>query len=184
MFKIDNIDFDIRSAILEAFIDDDENIMEWAVEIMATSTSGADIKWNAKLSSESIIKTKEKQLRTWKDIAGSSFSWQDAVDDDENEHGLMYIFQHEPVYDCKGEFYSNEKGETCIKWSGKCDVYWNEKYNKGLNFIVDTPLEFKGVWFGKDIEPVCQKQLSNFITNEHFNYKIERNSSLMIPANI
>ena len=181
MFKIEDIDLEINSAAIEAFINDDENIMEWGIEINAHSINRDDIKWKVKLSAESLLKTKENQLSTWKDIAGLDFHWTEGIED-ENEHALMYIFQHEPIYNSKGIFYLNDEGKVCIKWNGKCDIYWNTNYDKGLDFIIDTPVEFKGVWFGKEIEPICKKSLSAYITHDSFNYVTERNVSLLKPT--
>lgn len=153
----------------------------WGIKITASAINRDDIKWRVKLSAESLLQTKEKQLKTWKDIAGLNFFWDDGIED-ENEHALMYVFQHEPVYNCTGTFYLNDENKVCIKWNGKCDVYWNQIYDKGLNFTLDAPVEFKGVWFGKDIEPICRKSLSSFITNEAFEYVVERNVSLLKPT--
>lgn len=181
MFEIKDVQLEIKSAILEAFIDDDNEVMDWGIEIIAASLDKDNIPWDVKLSSDSIFSTIKNQLVKWADVANLKFSWDESINDEDEARALMYVFQHEPVYKCEGEFYLNEANVMCIRWKGKCDIYWNEKYSTGLDFFIDCPVFFKGVWFGKEIDPVCAKLLSKYITKEKFVYAIERNVSLMKP---
>ncbi|HWV15108.1 MAG TPA: hypothetical protein VN030_06720 [Cellvibrio sp.] len=179
MFNIDTIVLEIKSAVLEAYIHD--NAMEWGVDISAATAAGDNLQWKVKVNSESLFSTGINQLGYWQDIVGIQFSWEEPLNKDEDPHALMYLCQHEPVYASEGKLYLNEHQMVCIDWSGKCDIYWNDKYHTGLSFLIDTPVTFKGIWFGRDAESVCRKALSQYITKEIFIYSSERNVSLMKP---
>jgi hypothetical protein len=53
------------------------------------------------------------------------------------ELGVMYVFGHEPVYNCSLSFGSIEGDEISVIWSGFCDVQWDIEFGSGVPFVVE-----------------------------------------------
>jgi hypothetical protein len=69
-----------------------------------------------------------------------------------------------------------------ITWKAKCNVYWDEKYDSDLDLLIETPIEFKGVWFGRSSEYDAKLILTKAFDPSNFFYtRTEHGVSLFKP---
>ena len=50
------------------------------------------------------------------------------------EGGYMFVFGHHDVRSCIVTFGTQSGGHLELKWSGKCDVFWDDEFSKDVPF--------------------------------------------------
>ena len=169
MFKIEDLYFDIESAILDAFIDEDDMTINWGVEIKAKSGEGKYSRWSPLARSETFLKNKPTQIGHWLDLAGTQVVWNEPYDSEDEPYAMFYVFEHEPIYE--SNILISRKGKTLyIKWAGKSDVNWDSKYGKDLKFDIETEIVFKGILFGRESEVNSKSLLLTFFDPNLFEF--------------
>jgi hypothetical protein len=153
MFKIADLKFDIQHATLDAFIDDIDFSVKWGIEIQTINKNISGHVWQPKAYSEILMKTAAYEIKTWKQIIDKTISWNGCYNEETEEYrAALYIFEHEDIYDSVIKFTSLHGNGVGITWKAKCNVYWDEKYHSDLDLLIETPIEFNGIWFGKTSE--------------------------------
>lgn len=181
MFKISDIKFDIKDAILDAYIDSDKKLIKWGVEINTFATSNEFKRWRPSMKSEVFLSTKPDDMKSYLDLSGKSVRWHDREDEDGESFGELYVFEHEPLYESTIQL-TKIKDSLFFSLSSKCDVYWNEQYSCNLSLKIDTSLEFKGIWCGRKPENECRKLLEPYFSQDQFIYtKTKHGVSLLAP---
>jgi hypothetical protein len=73
------------------------------------------------------------------DLQGERTAWSNPGDRNQPhpELGVMYVFGHEPVYNCALSFGSIEGDEIPVTWSGLCDVHWDAEFGSDVPFAVE-----------------------------------------------
>lgn len=182
MFKISDLDFSVESAVLDAFIDKEDMSLNWGLEIEAAQKIVDDQEWEPQATVEILCKTKPGELKQWSDIAGKEVNWKEAFDEDDEPYGILYVFEHEPIYKSKIKLLQNGNGGIRIDWNAKCDVRWGQKYGTNLDLDINTKLNFKGILFGRKSEPQCKDMLAEFFPVEDFVFTTNENGvSIMKP---
>jgi len=71
-------------------------------------------------------------------LPGTSTSWKRTGEASypHPELGMMYVFGHEPVYDCMVRFGSIEGERIAVEWAGLCDVFWDEQFRDNVPFAL------------------------------------------------
>jgi len=181
MIKIFDLLFRIKSAVLEAYIDEENMEIVWGVEIEGEPCQQDFSRWEPSLVSESLFRTKKGELNTWRDIAEKSTKWDSPYDLGGKPYATLYVFEHEPIYNCNVKLYSKSE-ELHFYLNGQCDVNWDSKYGKNLDLKIDCKIEFSGIWFRRESEINSRKLLSQFCTESDFSYTLSKNGiSLMVP---
>ncbi len=67
-------------------------------------------------------------------LKGRKFVWKNEYNAEAEEAGTLYVQEHEAVREGTIEILNVENGQITIKWSGKADVGWNEKYGSKVPF--------------------------------------------------
>lgn len=190
MFRIADIDFVATSARLKAGIDRnafyDESMMiweaemVWSIEIEATTNVPEFSEWIPHISGTLFI-TSPHEFDVWQGLAPRSIDWIEPNDTDDVPSAVLYIFEHTPLFECNAECYI-EDNQFRLRLSGRCDVYFDETYDEYLPIEIDLPLQFFGIWCGREPEEECRGDLAQFLNNEDFDYvETEHGVSLLKP---
>jgi len=181
MFRIEDLNFDITNATLDAFIDDDCMQINWGIEIKGVPKEKSFHGREPRASSEVIYKSKPNEIEHWLSLAGKKICWKPKYDEDGEMFGSLYFFRHLPIYDSTLEFLQ-QNGGLNIKWKALCDVEMEPPYDNGLEFYIDTDISFTGIWCGRKTELECYELLDMFFPRNLFEYTVtERGVSLLIP---
>ena len=91
-------------------------------------------------------------VSSWKDLEGQTLVWEDECNEDGEEAGFLYVFEHEDV--TKGTIEILERHGTYfqIRWSGTANVYWNEEYGEDVPFAFEGEVRFTGILACSDVE--------------------------------
>lgn len=181
MLRIKDLDFKIKSAILDAFVDKDNMKLQWGVEIQGMPGDGEFSRWVPKVTAETLIENDPGQLIHWFDLAGTKIKWDEPYGTDDEPNALLYVFEHEPIHSSYIEIIKNNDS-LFLNWNGKADVNWGPDYGQSLDFRIETELFFKGIWFGRESENDSLPILSRFFNPDLFQFvQTEQGVSLFSP---
>ena len=76
-------------------------------------------------------------------LAGMVSSWHACTDAayPHPELGILYVFGHEPMYECELCFGPIEEGRIEVKWTGLCDVFWDDTFKDKIVFALECHAE-------------------------------------------
>ena len=192
MFKIKDKSFDIKHAYLDASISGNELI--FGLQIKATGTdkhteedieeedmffSEDEVSFNA----EVLLKIKPHEINNWQEIVGKKIQWGDYPEDEDEPHALLYLYEHEEVYNADIEFKKiDEKIILSIK--ATCNLYSSENFSNNLPLEIETEVQFFGILFGADAsEENCRKKTAPFLYLDNLKYVTNKyNVALLIPV--
>lgn len=116
-------------------------------------------------------------VKSWKDLEGMSKTWESDCNEDGEEAGYLYVFEHEDVTSGKIEFLKREGDVFHVRWSGTANVFWDDEYGE------DVPFEFEGDMKFSDLQASCidvtdldgvRAVLSEYIDMSEFEFESER----------
>jgi hypothetical protein len=182
MFKIKDINFDIKFAYLDSFIDVDEKLLKFGLQIKTEGNENIFDGYEPHFNSEMLLKIKPNTIKIWQDISGEIIKWQDYPDDENKPHALLYVFEHEPVYNAKIEF-KNFDNKIIVKIKSLCDINYDDEYSDNLPLEIETEVDFFGILCGKDTtEEECKNKIKPYLEIDKLKYiKNKYGVSLMIP---
>jgi hypothetical protein len=182
MFKIKNVIFDIKFAYLDAFIDEDEKLLKFGLQIKAEGKENIFNGYEPYFNSEILLKIKQNTIKKWQDISRKIIKWKDYPDDENKPHALLYVFEHEPVYNAKIEF-KNLNNKTIVRIQSLCDINYDDEYSDNLPLAIETEVDFFGILCGKDTsEEECKNKIKPYLEIDKLKYtKNKYGVSLMIP---
>lgn len=107
----------------------------WAIEIETLSEDFDGERWQPYLYHQGL----RLDALQASDLQGKRTAWNNSADlnHPHPELGVMYVFGHEPVYNCALSFGSIEDDEISVIWSGLCDVQWDTEFGSGVPFSVE-----------------------------------------------
>ena len=179
MLRIADLEFDIISCRLEAYCHTDS--MQWDIQVEANSHPDGKFHGNQPNLSLSLFKTLPETFQHWRELAPRNVSWVKRSDTDVTPSGMLYIFEHTPIFECHAQFY-DDGSEIQIELGGKCDVYFDKKYDTNLDLHLDSPVVFQCVWFGRQTESDCRKAISPFLNPNNLDYSLtEHGVSILTP---
>ena len=182
MFQIKDMNFDIEFAYLDAYIDEDEKIINFGLQIRGVKNNKIFDGNNPHFSSEILLKIKKNKINKWQDIAGKIIEWKDSPEDEEEPHALFYVFEHEEVYNARIEF-KKINNRIMVDIEALCDVGWDKKYYDNLPLKIETEIDFFGIMCGKDTtEEECKKAIKPYLDISNLKYVQNKYGvSIMIP---
>lgn len=179
MLRIADFEFPVESCLLEAYCHTDR--MQWDVQIECGSLSPGVFHGQGPKLSLSLFETPVAAFRHWTNLVPREVCWVERNDTDVTPSGLLYIFEHSPVFECHARCY-NQLGTIRIELGGKCDVFFDERYDRNLDLRLDSPVAFRGVWFGRRPESDCKTEIARFLNPDDFDYSpTEHGVSLLTP---
>ncbi len=179
MMQIADLKFNVAECRIEAYCYEEN--MQWDFEIGCNSNSDGKLSGFAPGLSLSLFETPPAAVSHWAELAPREVSWVEKAGTDDTPSGLLYIFEHTPIYQCTACCY-NESGQMHIKIDARCDVLYDEQYGTDLELHLDAPVEFRGVWFGRSAEPECRMMISKFLDPDDFDFTpTEHGVSMLTP---
>jgi hypothetical protein len=123
-------EFSVSSADIRLY----EDLDSCSIEITAEPISFDGEWWGPRLYHQGI---NLHPARKPADLPGNIFSWQSNHDANyaHPEPGLIYVFGHHDVYDCELSFGEVKDGLIELRWSGLCDVFWDEPFMEKVPFF-------------------------------------------------
>ena len=183
MFLIEDLHFDIKEAILDAFINKKDMTINWGIKITTIEKKIDEQFISPEAYSEIIFKSSPGEIKHWSEIAEKTISWKESCDDKGDPIGYLYTFEHEPLYESEVSFKLNSNKNIFVEWNSKCDIHWNQKYGEELSLKIQSDIKFEGIWFGKKPESQCKDLLSKFFPIEDFKYIVTSHGvSLFVPV--
>jgi len=182
MFKIRDENFNIEFAYLDAFVDKDEKLLTFGLQIKAEGKENVFDSEEPHFNSEVLLKIEPNKIKKWKDIAGKIIQWKDYPDEEEEPHALFYVFEHEAVYNAKIEF-ENVDNQIFVKIKALCDINWTKKYSNNIPLEIETKVDFLGVLCGKDTsEKECKNEIKPYLDIDNLKYVQNKYGvSVLIP---
>jgi hypothetical protein len=181
---IKQLDFELVSARLEPFLDDDpreaakNHRFVWGVVVEAKAKEVAGATWEPSFTSERLLETKPNELGSWRDLVGRSGGWTD-----NEEMGLLYVFSHEAVIDVAWRFERGKSGRLLFILDGKSRFNHSAPYKGLLPVHVEAELEHAPIPMGpKTKEAACRKPMARFGIKDAFDFKVDDGVSYLIPT--
>ena len=173
MFRVANQEYDISSAYLKLFDDEDDegaDIICWGVRIIGKSRSDTDdmARWDPAIHADVLLQTKPTQTSHWYEIAGTTVTWNEP---DEDPHALFEVFESEAIYNCKWQFVRTPDASTVrLVLDGTVDV---DVDHEKLPIHVDTQLGVAPLPMGRLSEAECYDRFRKLGLDDPVQYKIQ-----------
>jgi hypothetical protein len=110
----------------------------WSFDFRAAKREIDGLPWEPHLSSHGLIRLPQLSA-----IAGSEIMLAD--DPDEEPAFILYVYDHQPIYKSRIKFGSWQDGKIGFTFSGRTDLYIDEKYKDNLPVLLECALVFQGV---------------------------------------
>ncbi len=200
MFKLGKLEFEVESAVIDAVFSDagmgvldplrKENQPEfkWYLEIemkdgdFVTEWIPDDEDDDDEPFYESVSPILyhnngfRMDVKSWKDLEGMSKTWESDCNEDGEEAGYLYVFEHEDVTSGTIEFLKREGNVFYVKWNGTANVFWNDEYGEDVPFEFEGDATFKGLLtLGVDVTNLedVKIKLSKYIDMGEFEFESE-----------
>lgn len=82
---------------------------------------------------------------SWKDIEKIVLNWDSEYNENDEEAGNLYVFEHEEITKGKIEFLERRGNNFLIRWTGTANVYWNDEYGADVPFAFEGEVAFEGI---------------------------------------
>jgi hypothetical protein len=174
---ISDLKFEVVSATLQPFFDDpaDQPLknhrLVWGVEVEAEQKKGKQADWHPRFTSERLLETKPKEIKTWSELASRTGAWGDAEEDE--ERALLTTFEHEPVINVKWRFGLSPSGRLSITLDGFSTFNHPEGYAGLLPIHIDTELDFSPIPMGEMSKTACKKQVVQFGLTDPLEFRVD-----------
>jgi hypothetical protein len=184
MFKIKDETFNMKYAYLDAFVDDDEKKLVFGLQIVAEDNNNIFDEEADELhfNSEILLNIKPKVIKKWQDIAGQVVEWKNYPQNEEKPHALLYVFEHEEIFNAKIEL-KNIENKIIVKIKALCDINFDDKFSDSLPLEIETEVDFFGILCGKDTtEDDCKSKIEPFLDVGNLKYVQNKYGvSIMVP---
>lgn len=183
MLRIGEMEFAVSEAYLEAYIvGDNDDCIDWGLKVKTIPTDKSE-NWNPQILSEGFITTQPLELKTWLDLAGKKVTWDECYDEEKDvQIAVLYIFGHDDIFNAAAEFIKNDEGGLTLKMKGTSNIGWKEPYDVDIDFELETPVGFKGIWCGRKTEEEARAEVSKAMNIEVLEFtKTEHDVSLYVP---
>lgn len=155
--------------------------MHWDIEVETDAHVDGRFHGYAPTLSLSLFETAPHAFEHWAEMAPHDACWVEKNDTDITPSGMLYIFEHTLIFECHARRY-RDGDEMKVELNGKCDVYFDKQYNTNLDLHLDSPLVFRGVWFGRQSESACRNAIAHFLNPNDFDYSpTEHEVSMLTP---
>ncbi|MEO0826377.1 MAG: hypothetical protein AAFY67_12070 [Cyanobacteria bacterium J06642_9] len=179
MLRIADLEFDLMTVRIEAYCHTEK--MQWDIQVECNSHVDGKFHGCKPNLSLGLFETPPEAFSHWTELAPRNVRWLEKNGTDVTPSGILYIFEHTPIFECHARCY-NKGGEMQVELDGKCDVYCDEQYNNDLDLHLDSPVVFRGVWFGRHPESDCRNAISHFLDPNDFDYYLtEHGVSMLTP---
>jgi hypothetical protein len=189
MFKVNGEDFDIKVVLMDAYIDEDEQLLKFSLDILAPDY--VNMARSLRFFATAFLEFKPHEIEKWQDFAGKTVEWEHYPEKEwEIRPSLLALNDLTPVHHGKAEFV-NKDNQFFVKIKALCDLTQygrDEKWNKehsNLPLEIETEVKFSGIAFGKKTREKCKEIIGPYLSNiEDLKYVLnEKRLSYLIPKN-
>jgi hypothetical protein len=175
MFKINDENYEIEQAYIDALLDDEEEEkLMFGVEIEGKRV---DDKTLPSITSDTLLKIGKYEIKKWQDIAGRVVEWEKYSKNiwkPQVKFCNCYKnkFRGNFIYNAKIEFKTIDN-KIFIKINGLCDSKFNGTEIKNLSLEIETEVGFKWINVGPHVtEEQARNKLDQYLDTNNFNYNI------------
>ena len=185
MFKVKDIQFDVKYAYLDAFIDDNEKYMNIGIKIETEENSFVDS--IIKIESEILLKIEPYTIKKWQDIVGRNIEWYEFPEIEMgNREPYMFLVsdRNNEINNAKIVF-KNIDNKIYIKINAFSKII-NENNNfENIPIEIETEIDFFIIFCGNTNEKNSRKENGKYINVIDYNYfKTILDVSILLPSNI
>jgi len=177
MFKIDDENFEIEQAYIDALLDDEEDeILYIGLEIAGKMVDDMTL---PSITSDTLLRIKKYEIKKWQDIAGSVIEWKKCSKNIWKPYAKFCncykkTVRENFIYNAKIEF-KNIDDKMFVKLKGLCDSKFNGKEIKTLSLDIETEVHFLNIQVGQnETEEIARKRLNPYLDTENFKYSISK----------
>jgi len=183
MFKINDIQFNIKYAYLDAFVNDDENLMNIGIKIKAEKNCNIDL--IVEIESEIILKIEPKMIIYWQDIVGKNIEWNEFPERGSKKPYAFLIYdEHEEIYNAKIKF-KNINNKIYINISAFSNINYENNYLENVPLEIETEIDFFVIFCGDNEEKNCKEEIEQYLNVIDYKYfKTILGVSILLPKNI
>lgn len=179
MLQIADLEFDVISCRIEAYCYTDE--MLWDFQIDCEGHVGGKLHGYEPTLSLSLFQTLPEEFQHWTELAPRKVRWTEKNDTDITPSGMLYIFEHTPIFESCAHIYNNA-AEMRLELHSQCDVYFDDGFDTDLALHLDAAVAFRGIWFGRRSESECRHAISRFLNPNDFDFSpTEHGVSMLTP---
>jgi hypothetical protein len=183
MFKINDIQFNIKYAYLDAFVNDDENLMNIGIKIKTERNCNIDL--IAEIESEVILKIEPNMIINWQDIVGKNIEWNEFPERGTKKPYAFLIYdEHEEIYNAKIKF-KNINNKIYINISAFSNINYENNYLENVPLEIETEIDFFVIFCGDNEENNCKEEIEQYLNVIDYKYfKTILGVSILLPKNI
>jgi hypothetical protein len=177
MFKINDENYEIEQAYIDAILDDEEEkVLIFGLEISVKET---DDYTKPLINSEILLKIKRGEIKKWQDIAGKVIEWENYSKNIWKPHMKFINFYKKQIrgnfiYNAKVEF-KNIDDKIFVKIKGKCDSKFNGNEIRTLSLDIETEIKFTWIHIGPhETEEIARKKVNQYLDTENFKYSVSK----------
>ena len=183
MFKINDIQFNIKYAYLDAFVNDDENLMNIGIKIKTERNCNIDL--IAEIESEVILKIEPNMIINWQEIVGKNIEWNEFPERGSKKPYAFLIYdEHEEIYNAKIKF-KNINNKIYINISAFSNINYENNYLENVPLEIETEIDFFVIFCGDNEENNCKEEIEQYLNVIDYKYfKTILGVSILLPKNI
>jgi len=183
MFKINDIDFNIKYAYLDAFVNEDDELLNIGIKIETEKNNF--IGYNVKIDSEIILKIKPKILNEWQDIIESKIEWNKFPENGSKKpYAFLIIEEHEEIYNAKIEF-KKINNKIFVKIIANVNIQYENNYMENVILEIETEIDFFILFCGNTEEKNCRKEHEQYLSVMDYKYyKTILDVSILLPNDV
>lgn len=171
IFRIADLEFEVTHACLRARLSAEG--MKWSLKVVSRYPLGriGDEEWAPVLLWENIAAFRVGFVQRWTDLLSQRVSWRDCYNkSDGSYNATLAVFSHNDVYDCNVMFKKIDAAHCRMRLIGKCDVHFDERYDKKLELEIESDLVFEGIEVEGRDEAAARREVMQFIGSGDFDY--------------
>jgi hypothetical protein len=175
MFKINDENYKIEQAYIDALLDDEEEErLMFGVEIEGKQV---DDKTLPSITSDTLLKIGKHEIKKWQDISGRAVEWEKYSKNIWKPHAKFCncyknTFRGNFIYNAKIEFKTIDN-KIFIKIQGLCSSKFNGIEIKTLSLEIETEVDFRWINIGPHVtEELARNKLNPYLDTNNFNYNI------------
>jgi hypothetical protein len=144
MFVLKDLRFEVENATLLGHVYDPYPYegnwtLCWSINISMKERDVDGEIWCPRLYHDSF----RLAVRRWFDVSEQPLVWDAAFNSTTGEpNGGLYVFEHGDIPQATLRFLERNGRNLKVDWTGKCNVFWDERYGENIPFTVETTVRF------------------------------------------
>lgn len=182
-FKLKNKEFEVSEAIMSLSFSKEEtgeNKLLLCLDIEMEEQWIDNAWWSPRLYHEDGFKVK---INSWKELEGFTSTWDSKYNENDEEAGCLYVFEHEDVTSGKIKILERQDNNFKLRWTGKGNIYWDDEYSEDVPFELECLANFSGIYIGRSAlsDEELNLELSKLINIDEFSLVRDKNFVKYVP---